>query len=53
MKKNTMRDLIGGALLITTAVVYFWAAVPRWPDESAAMPVVTIEAADPPATEGV
>lgn len=53
MNRKTIRDLLGGALLIATAIVYFWATVPRWPDEGAAMPAVTIEAADSPSTKGV
>ena len=52
MKKKTIRDLIGGALLIVTAVLYFWAAAPRWPNESAVAPPMTVEAADAPSTEG-
>ncbi|GMR13876.1 MAG: hypothetical protein BMS9Abin29_2101 [Gemmatimonadota bacterium] len=53
MKRKTIRDLVGGAILIATAVVYFWSAVPRWPDETAVVPAVTVEAADSPSTEGV
>jgi hypothetical protein len=53
MKRKTIRDLIGGAFLIATGVVYFWAAVPRLSDENAPAPAVTIEAADSPSTEGV
>lgn len=53
MKRKTIRDLIGGFLLLATGIVYFWAAPPLWPDESAVTPTVTVEAADSPATEGV
>ncbi len=53
MKKKTIRDLIGGAFLIATAVLYFWTTAPRWPDESAEARVMMVEAADTPSTEGV
>jgi hypothetical protein len=53
MKRKTIRDLIGGFLVLATAIVYFWAVPSRWPDESAVAPPVTIEAADSPSTEGV
>ncbi|MCH7563088.1 MAG: hypothetical protein IH968_04605 [Gemmatimonadetes bacterium] len=53
MKKKTIRDLIGGAFLIATAVLYFWTTAPRWPDESAVAPAMMVEVADTPSTEGV
>jgi hypothetical protein len=53
MKRKTIRDLVGGAFLIGTAVVYFWAALPQVSDGNAPAPAVTIEAADSPSTEGV
>lgn len=31
MKRKTIKDLIEGTLLIATAVVYFWAALPTSP----------------------
>ena len=52
MKKKTIRDLIGGAFLIATAVLYFWTTAPRWPNESGVAPPITVEAADSPSTEG-
>lgn len=53
MKRKTIRDLIGGFLLLATAIVYFWAAPPLWPDQNAVTPTVTVEAADSRAAEGV
>ena len=53
MSRKAIRDLIGGAFLVATAVVYFLTAAEQRPVESAPAPPVAVETIDSPAGEAI